>query len=63
MCVRNICVKAEKKNAKQSNVAQWIVYHQRTPNFLEEGRFIVGDASVACIVSQHYPIFMVFGIM
>ena len=32
-------------------------------NFPEEGKFIVGGASVACVVSHHYPIFMVFGIM
>ena len=32
-------------------------------NFLEEGKIIVGGASVAFVVSHCYPIFMVFGIM
>ena len=30
-------------------------YNFLQENFLEEGKFIVGGASVACIVSQHCP--------
>ena len=32
-------------------------------SFLEEGKFIVGGASVVCVVSHCCTIFMVFGIM
>ena len=32
-------------------------------NYLPEENFIVGVASVACVVSHRYPIFMVFGII
>ena len=65
MCVRTACVDAEQKNAKLNNWT-WlnglltIGEHQ---NFLEEGKSIVGGASVACVVSHCCPIFMVFGIM
>ena len=31
-------------------------------DFLEEGK-LVCDASIACVVSHRYPIFMIFGIM
>ena len=31
------------------DMAQWIAYHQ---NFLEEGKFIDGGASVVCVVSH-----------
>ena len=65
MCVRTVCVDAEQKNAKLNNWT-WLTglltigEHQK---FLEEGKSIVGGASVVCIVSHRYPIFMVFGIM
>ena len=65
MRVRNVWVDAEQKNAKLNN-RTWlnglltIGEHQ---NFLEEGKSIVGGASVACVVSHRCPIFMVFGIM
>ena len=65
MCVRTVCVDAEQKNAKLNNQT-WlnglltIGEHQ---NVLEEGKFIVGGASVACVVSHSCPIFIVFGIM
>ena len=65
MCVKTVCVDAEQKNAKINN-RTWlngqltIGEHQ---NFLEEGKFIVGGASVVCVVSHRCPIFMVFGIM
>ena len=60
-----VCVDAEHKNAKLNN-RTWlnglltIGEHQ---NFLEEGKFNVGGASVACVVSHCCPISMVFGIM
>ena len=63
--VRTVCVDAEQKNTKLNN-RTWLTglltirEHQ---NFLEEGKSIVGGASVACIVSHCCPIFMVFGIM
>ena len=62
MCMRTVSVDAGQKNAKLNNRV-WlnglltIGEHQ---NILEEGKFIVGGASVACIVC---PILMVFGIM
>ena len=65
VCVRTVCVDAEQKNAKLNN-RTWlnglltIGEHQ---NFLEEDKSIVGGASVACVVSHRFPIFMVFGIM
>ena len=63
--VRTVCVDAEQKNAKLNNWT-WlnglltIGEHQ---NFLEEGKSIVGGASVACVVSYRGPIVTVFGIM
>ena len=54
VCVRTVCVDAEQKNAKLNNQT-WlnglltIGEHQ---NFLEEGKSIVGGASVVCIVSH-----------
>ena len=65
VCVRTVCVDVEQKNAKLNN-RTWlnglltIGEHQ---NFLEEWKFIVGGASVACVVSHRYPNFIVFGIM
>ena len=65
MCVRTVCVDAEQKNAKLNN-RTWlnglltIGEHQ---NFLEEGKFIAGGASVVSIVSHCCPNFMVFGIV
>ena len=32
-------------------------------NFLEEGKLVVGVASVACVVSRRCPLFMCFGIL
>ena len=33
-------------------------------NFLEKGKqLVVGVSSVACVVSRHCPIFMIFGIL
>ena len=55
----------EQKNAKQTNWTSLeglltIIEYQ---NFLEEGKLVVGVASVACVVSRRYPKFMVLGIM
>ena len=58
VCVRTVCVDAEQKNAKL-NDRTWlnglltIGEHQ---NFLEEGKVIVGGASVACVMSHCCPI-------
>ena len=65
MRVRTVCVDAEQKNAKLNN-RTWlnglltIGEHQK---FLEEGKSILGGASVVCVVPHRCPIFMVFGIM
>ena len=64
VCVRTVCVEAEQKNAKRNN-RTWlnrlltIGEHQ---HFLEEGKFVVSGASVACVVSHCCPILMVYGI-
>ena len=63
--VRTVCVEAEQKNAKQ-NDRTWLeglLTIREYQNFLEEGMLVVGGASVACVASQRYPIFMIFGIM
>ena len=65
MHVRTVCVEAEQKNPKQ-NDRTWLeglLTIREHQNFLEEGMLVVGGASVACVVSQRYPIFMIFGIM
>ena len=36
---------------------------ENAQNFLEEGKLVVGTASVACVVSRRCPIFMIFGIL
>ena len=55
MRMRTVCVKAEQKNTKQSDVTRRIAYHQ---NFLEGGKLVVGVASVVCIASHRYPRFL-----
>ena len=57
--VRTVCAKAEQKNTKQNNQT-WLAIRE---NFLEEGKLVVCGASVACVVSHRYPIFMIFGII
>ena len=62
--MRTVCVKAEQKNAKQNNQT-WLgglLTIREYQNFLEEGKLVVGGASVACVVSCQHPIFMIFGI-
>ena len=56
-------MRTEERQTKQSDMTQWTVTIREHQNFLEEGKFIVGGASVACVVSHRCPIFMVFGIM
>ena len=65
MCVRTVCVDAEQKNAKLNNwtLLNGLLSIGEHQSFLEEGKFIVGGASVACVVSHRCPIFMVYGIM
>ena len=60
--IRTVCVKAKQNNAKWNNQT-WLKGLLTIGEYLEEGELIVGGASVACIVSHHYPIVMVFGIM
>ena len=63
--MRTVCVEVEQKNDKQNNRIrlQGLLTIREHQNFLEEGKLIVGVASVACVVSHCYPISMVFGIM
>ena len=63
--VRTVCVEAEQKNTKL-NIRTWLeglLTIRDYQNFLEEGKLVVGGASVACVVSHRYPIFVIFGIM
>ena len=51
---RTVCVEAEQKNTKQ-NSRSWLeglLTVRECQNFLEEGKLVVGVASVACIVSN-----------
>ena len=61
-----LCIKLhrKKKNAKQNNWSwlEGLLTVREYQNFLE-GKFVVGVASVACIVSRRCPIFMIFGIL
>ena len=58
--MRTICVKAEEKNAKQNNDSKYCLPSENAKTFWKK---VVGVACVACIVSCHFPLFMVFGIM
>ena len=63
--MRTVCVEVEQKNAKQNN-RSWLkglLTVGEYQNFLEEGKLVVGVASVACVVSRCCPIFMLFGIL
>ena len=57
--LRTVCVNAAQKNAKLKwlNGLLTITEHQK---FLEDGKFIVGAASVACVVSHRCLIFTVW---
>ena len=63
--VRTVCAEAERKNAEQNNQTwlERLLTTREYQNFLEEGKLVVCGASVACIVSHRYPIFMIFGIV
>ena len=65
MRTRTVCVEAEQKNAKPNNRSwlEGLLTVGKYQNFLEEGKLVVGVASVACVVSRHCPIFMLFGIL
>ena len=53
----------EQRQTIQSDMFEGLLTITEYQNFLEEGKFIVGSASVACIVSHRCPIFMVYGIL
>ena len=62
--MRTVCVKAEQKDDKQNN-RTWLerlLTIREFQNFLKR-KLVVGVASVACVVSRRFPIFMIFGIM
>ena len=63
--MRTVCVEAEQKNAKPNNRSwlEGLLTVREYQNFLEEGKLVVGVASVACVVSRRCPIFMIFGIL
>ena len=63
--MRIVCVEAEQKSAKQNNQTwlEGLLTIREYQNYLEEGKLIVGVASVAYVVSHRYPIPIVFGIM
>ena len=60
--MRTVCVKVEQKNNKRSNWT-WLEGLRTMKNFLEEGKLVVGDASVVCVVPHCYPLLKIFGIM
>ena len=49
-------------NNKRNNWT-WLEGLLTMKNFLEEGKLVVGDASVACVVPHCYPLLKIFGIM
>ena len=61
--MRTVCAKAEQKNAKQNNRTWLERLLTIREDFLEKGKLVVCGASVACVVSHRYPIFMIFGII
>ena len=65
VCVRTVCVEAEQKNTKQNNQSwlEGLLTVREYQNCLEEGKLVVGVASIASVVSRHCPIFMIFGIL
>ena len=52
-------------NAKQNNRSwlEGLLTVREYQIFLEEGKLVVGVASVACVASCCCPIFMIFGIL
>ena len=63
--MRTVCVEAEQKIAKQNNLSwlKGLLTVREYQKFLEEGKLVVGVASVACVVSCHCPILMIFDIL
>ena len=59
--MRTVCLEAEQKSAKQNNWSwlEGLLTVRECQNFLEEGKLVDGVASVACIVSSRFPIFMI----
>ena len=54
VCMGTVCVEAEQKNDKQNSRIrlQGLLTIREYQNFLEEGKLVVGGASVACVVSH-----------
>ena len=63
--MRTVCVKQEQKNAKQNNWSwlEGMLTVREYQNFPEEGKLVVGVASLVGVVSYHCPIFTIFGIL
>ena len=59
--MRTVCIEAEQKNTKQNN-RSWLkglLTVREYLNFLEEGKLVVGVASVVCVVAHCCPVFMI----
>ena len=63
--MRTVCVEVEQKNAKQNNRSwlEGLLTVREYQNFQEEGKLVVGVASVACVVSCRCPVLMIFGML
>ena len=65
--VKTVYVEPEQKNAKQNNWTwlEELLIIREYQSFLEEGKRVVGVASVACSVVSRCsrPIFIIFGIL
>ena len=63
MRMKTVCFEAEQKSAKQNNRSwlEGLLTVREYRNLLEEGKLVVGLASVVCVVSHCRPIFMIFG--
>ena len=55
MHMRTVCVEAEQKNAKQNN-RSWLEGLLTVREYQEQGKLVVGVASVAVVVSRRCPI-------
>ena len=62
---RENCVEAEQKNAKQNNRSwlEGLLTVREYQNFLEEGKLVVGVASIACVVSRRLDFWRLARIM
>ena len=54
--MKTVCVEVQQKNAKQNNQSwlEGLLTVRECQNFLEEGKLVVGVASVACVASINY---------